>query len=104
MIHAGTDSRGVFSLDGHAISDNRSDTGEFVIVPDEVGARTGESSYADKGSRSQLDRYVLHIGRLSDDIRWSAPATLLSMATASFVPNISVWPRSTGIPSQSHDF
>ncbi|MGE4538377.1 MAG: transposase [Desulfovibrio sp.] len=51
---------------------NRSDTEEFVTVLDEVGARAGESVYADKGYSSQLNRYVLQVRGLSDGIMHKA--------------------------------
>ena len=59
-------------LGGHATPANRSDTEEFVTVLDEVGARTGESIYADKGYSSQLNRYVLRVRGLSDGIMHKA--------------------------------
>ena len=51
-IHAATDSRDGFVLGGYATPANRSDTEEFVTVLDEIGARAGESVYADKGYSS----------------------------------------------------
>jgi len=47
---------------------NRSDTEEFVTVLDEINVRTGESLSADKGFRSQLHRYVLHVRGLPEGI------------------------------------
>ena len=71
-IHAATDSRDGFVLGGHATPANRSDTEEFVTVLDEVGARVGESVYADKGYSSQLNRYVLAVRGLTDGIMHKA--------------------------------
>ena len=52
----------------HATPANRSDTEEFVTVLDEVGAKTGESIYADKGYSSQLNQHVLGVRGLSGGI------------------------------------
>jgi len=71
-IHAATDSRDGFVLGGHATPANRSDTEEFVTVLDEVGARAGESIYADKGYSSQLNRYVLQVRGFADGIMYKA--------------------------------
>ena len=71
-IHAATDSQDGFVLGGHATPANRYDTEEFVTVLDEVGARAGESVYADKGYSSQLNRYVLVVRGLSDGIMYKA--------------------------------
>ena len=59
-------------IPAHATPANRSDTEEFVTVLDEVGARAGESVYADKGYSSQLNRYVLAVRGLSDGIMHKA--------------------------------
>ena len=59
-------------LGGHVTPANRSDTEEFVTVLDEVGARAGECIYAEKGSSSQLNRYVLAVRGLSDGIMHKA--------------------------------
>jgi IS5 family transposase len=51
---------------------NRFDTAEFVAVLDEVDAKSGESLFADKGYSSQLNRYVLQVRGLVDDIMYKA--------------------------------
>ncbi len=91
-IHAATDSQDGFVLGGHATPANRSDTGEFVRVLDEVDARTGESLYADKGYSSQLNRYVLQIRGLSDGIMHKAARnrelTLAQRATNRLISSV----------------
>jgi len=120
-IHAATDSRDGFVRGGHATPANRSDTEEFVSVLDEVGARAGESVYADKGYSSQLNRYVLAVRGLTDGImhkaarnreltraeraptawsaafgqRWSASSAPSSAATDFAARAISECPRSS---------
>ena len=71
-IHAATDSRDGFILGGHATPANRSDTEEFVAVLDEGDAKAGESIFADKGYRSQLNRFVLQVRGLADGIMYKA--------------------------------
>ena len=71
-IHAATDSRDGFILGGHATPANRSDTEEFVAVLDEGDAKAGESIFADKGYRSQLNRFVLQVRGLAGGIMYKA--------------------------------
>ena len=67
-IHAAADSRDGFVLGGHVTPANQSDTGEFVEVLDDIGAKSGDCIYADKGYCSRLNRFVLRLRGLKDGI------------------------------------
>lgn len=65
-LHAATDSRDGFLLCGHITPANRSDTGEFEKLVDDVGLDPGDWVYADKGYCSGKNRDILFERGLED--------------------------------------
>ena len=65
-LHAATDSRDGFLLCGYVTPANRSDTGEFEKLVDDVGLNPGDWDYADKGYSSGKNRDILFERGLED--------------------------------------
>jgi len=72
-VHAATDARDGFVLNGHVTPANRSDTGEFKRLVSGAKLRRGSKVYADKGYCSGANRDLLAHRGLEDETMDKTP-------------------------------